>query len=301
LNNIDATRDGLAYRACIVIPTFNRPAELGRCLDHIGRLENGPWPVIVVDDGSPEPLDHICDPHAHVRLVRQENAGPGAARNCGARAAADYDLLLFIDDDCRVTPGWASRMVAAQGGVSQRLVGGRISNALPENPYSSASQSLCSFLYEHYQSSSSEMNFFTTNNMCCRRDDFLKLGGFDSGFAIASEDRDLSLRWRDAGGELVYEPAAEVAHAHELALSSFWRQHSNYGRGARTLHTTLDRRSDPRPKLESAQFYFGMLLSPFRHGGQSPMVEAFLVGLSQVAMVAGYAAALREERARTKK
>ncbi|MGB3712625.1 MAG: glycosyltransferase family 2 protein [Erythrobacter sp.] len=284
--------------ACIVIPTYNRPRELARCLEYLAALEDGPWPVIVVDDGSDAPLGPVCEPYDNVSLVRQENAGPGAARNCGAREADGYDLLLFIDDDCRPAPDWASRLVAVQGGVVKRLVGGRITNALPDNPYSSASQSLSSFLYEYYQANGSAMTFFTTNNMCCRREDFLSVGGFDAGFAIASEDRDLSLRWRDAGGELVYEPAAVIAHAHELSLPSFWRQHHNYGRGARTLHLALDRRSDPRPKLESVRFYFGMLTSPFRHGGRRPVAEALLVGLSQVAMVSGYAASLREERGR---
>jgi len=287
--------------ACIVIPTFNRPDEIARCLEYVAGLDGGPWPVVVVDDGSPRPLDPVCEGHDNVTLVRQDNAGPGAARNRGAREAAGYDLLLFIDDDCRVAPDWAIRMVAEHGGVPWRLVGGRVSNALPDNPYSSASQSLCSFLYEHYQSSASEMNFFTTNNMCCRRADFLEIGGFDPHFAIASEDRDFSLRWRDAGGTLVYAPEAELAHAHDLSFASFWRQHSNYGRGARTLHTALDNRSDPRPKLENARFYFGMLTSPFRHGGKHPLAEALLVGLSQVAMVSGYAAALRAERSRPRR
>ncbi len=291
-------RNGAPQRsACIIIPTYNRPRELARCLDYLAQLDGGPWPVIVVDDGSTTPLGDVCAPHPNVTLVRQDNAGPGGARNRGAREADEYDLLIFVDDDCRPAEDWALRLVEAQDGASQRLVGGRITNALPENVFSSASQSLCSFLYDYYQSNGSEMTFFTTNNMCCRREDFLALGGFDAGFSIASEDRDFSLRWRDGGGELVYEPRAIVAHAHDLALGSFWRQHHNYGRGARKLHLTLDSRSDPRPKLESVRFYAGMLTSPFRHGGRNPVVEAFLVGLSQVAMVSGYAAAIREERA----
>ena len=142
------------------------------------------------------------------------------------------------------------------------------------------------------------MNFFTTNNLCCRRDDFLELGGFDTGFSrAAAEDRDFGLRWADAGGELLYAPDAVVAHAHDLSLASFWRQHRNYGHGARRLHLALDERADARPKLEGARFYLGMLTSPFRFGGPRPWTEAALIGLSQVAMVSGYAASLRQERA----
>lgn len=284
--------------ACIVVPTYNRPRELEQCLANLAALDDGPWPIVVVDDGSAEPLEHICAPHDNVTLVRQENAGPAAARNRGAAEAEGHDLLLFIDDDCQPHSDWARELVAAQGGVERRLVGGRVINALPANPYSAASQALCSFLYDFYQSTGSDMAFFTTNNIACRREDFLELGGFDTGFSrAAAEDRDFGIRWRDAGGDLLYAPRAVIAHAHDLALRSFWRQHSNYGRGARRLHLAMDERADERPKIEGARFYLGMLTSPFRHGGRRPVVESLLVGLSQVAMVAGYAASVREERA----
>jgi len=285
--------------ACIVIPSYNRPRELARCLESLERLQGGPWPVVVVDDGSREPLDRICARYDNVRLVRQDNTGPAGARNRGAREADGHDLLLFLDDDCDPDPAWANRLVEAQGGNPKRLAGGRVINALPGNMYSAASQSLCSFLYDYYLATDSEMTFFTTNNMCCRREDFLALGGFDEGFSLAAaEDRDFSMRWRDGGGELLYVSDAIVAHAHDLSFASFWRQHRNYGRGARHLHLTMDRRNDPRPKIESVRFYLGMMRSPFRHGGRRPIAEALLVGLSQVAMISGYTASLREERSR---
>lgn len=282
--------------AAIIIPTYNRPAKLAQCLDYLGRLEGGPWPVIVVDDGSPQRLDGICKNHGNVTLVRQGNAGPGAARNRGAQAADGLDLLLFTDDDCRPRPDWARQLVLAQDGKPNRLVGGRVQNALPDNAFSSASQALCTFLYDHYHTHGSEMTFFTTNNLCVRRANFLAAGGFDGSFAIASEDRDFSVRWADRGGELVYAREAVVDHAHDLSLASFWRQHSNYGRGARKLHLTMDDRNDARPKIEGPGFYLGMLAQPFRGGGRNPVAESILVGLSQVAMVAGYAAAMHDER-----
>jgi GT2 family glycosyltransferase len=281
----------------IVIPTYNRPDKLRECLIHLARLDGGPYPTTVVDDGSDHPLDTVCaDFGDWVSLVRQENAGPGAARNAGARAVGDVDLIAFTDDDCRPRPDWLVRLVAAQGGVPRRLVGGAVENALAGNVFSSASQALCSFLYEYYQSHGSAMTFFTTNNMCCRRDDFLALGGFDQNFAIASEDRDFSLRWRDAGGQLGYEPGAIIDHAHDLSFGQFWRQHSNYGRGARTLHRTMDSRGDARPKIEALAFYLGMVSYPLRRRLRRPLTQMFLVGLSQVAMIAGYARAINDER-----
>ncbi|MCB1332669.1 MAG: glycosyltransferase family 2 protein, partial [Roseivivax sp.] len=206
------------------------------------------------------------------------------------------EYLCFVDDDCDPDPGWVDALVRAQGNHSMRLVGGKVVNGLPRNPYSSASQSLCSFLTEYYAAGTSEMTFFTTNNMCCRAEDFRTLAGFDPGFRIASEDRDFSLRWKEAGGQLVHAPEAVVHHSHVLSFASFWRQHQNYGLGARQLHLAMDRRRDRRPKIEPARFYFGLLFHPLRHAGHRRLYQSFLIGLSQVAMVSGYYRQVMKER-----
>lgn len=290
--------DGSGSEACcavaIIVPTHNRPRELQECLIHLSKLRGGPYPTIVVDDGSSEPVDDVCvEFRDWVSLVRQDNAGPGAARNAGARAAGNAKLLAFTDDDCRPRQDWLDRLISAQGSVPNRLVGGAVENALRDNVFSSASQALSSFLYEYYQSSSSGMAFFTSNNLCCRREDFLRLGGFDESFSVASEDRDFSLRWRDAGGSLVYSANAIVDHAHDLSLVEFWRQHSNYGRGARKLHLAMDARGDARPKFGRLEFYIGMIGYPLRTQARRSLALAFLVGLSQLAMIAGYASAIK--------
>ncbi|MBC7928748.1 MAG: glycosyltransferase [Bryobacteraceae bacterium] len=49
------------------------------------------------------------------------------------------------------------------------------------------------------------------------------IGGLDPQFHIASEDRDLSERWRMAGHRMVFEPRAIVQHSHQLTLGSFCR------------------------------------------------------------------------------
>lgn len=280
----------------IVIPSYNRPKQLEACLARLAELDGGPYPTIVVDDGSPTPMEPVCKAAGDwVTCLRQENAGPGLARNAGV-AAATTTLICFIDDDCYARPDWVRQLVAAHAGAAGRVVGGRIVNQLTSNAFSSASQSLCSYLYDYYQSHGSEMTFFTTNNMCFRREDFLQVGGFSADFPVASEDRDLSLRWKAWGGSLVYCEQATVEHAHRLNLRSFWKQHANYGRGARDLHRAMDDRADPRPKLESVRFYTGMLLYPLRRPGKWRLAQSFLIGLSQVAMVWGYLRALRRER-----
>ena len=280
----------------IIVPSFNRPTQLRSCLQSLAELDGGPYPTIVVDDGGSADLEPIiADFAGWVTLVRRKNGGPGAARNTGV-AASHSELVCFTDDDCAPRANWITRLRAAHSGVPMRLVGGRIDNALVKNVYASASQSLSTYLYEFYQSDENPMSFFTTNNMCCRREDFLSIGGFDEAFRIASEDRDYSLRWKDAGGEMLYEDEALVMHSHDLTFGSFWRQHRSYGKGARYLHRALDARNDERPKVEKAGFYTGLLLHPLTRKGHARLGQSFLMGLSQVAMVSGYYSEVRREK-----
>ncbi|MCA9311464.1 MAG: glycosyltransferase [Phycisphaerales bacterium] len=59
--------------------------------------------VILVDDGSDPPLTALAD---RVCLIRQANAGPGAARNRGLEVTS-ADLVLLLDADDTLLPGAA--------------------------------------------------------------------------------------------------------------------------------------------------------------------------------------------------
>ncbi len=275
----------------VVVPSYARPDRLAACLDALARQEGGPYRTYVVDDGSPVPLDAVCAAHPWVTCLRQANAGPASARNAGAAAARDAGarFLCFTDDDCRPQPGWCRELVAAAGDDPARLVGGRVENALRDNVYAAASQSLCDYLYDYFGAAAGNAPFFTSNNIGCSAEGFARLGGFDETFPLAAaEDRDFGLRWRDRIGPLVYAPRAVVDHAHALTLKRFWRQHANYGRGARHLHRVMAAREEARPRRERVAFYAGLLAHPLQHPGQARLRQSALMGLSQIAMVAGY-------------
>jgi hypothetical protein len=99
---------------------------------------------------------------------------------------------------------------------------------------------------------------------------------------------------------LVFCEDAVVHHYHALSLASFWRQHASYGRGARKLHSKLG--GDPRLSVEPLAFYAGLLGEPFRASGDdgvgARLARSMLVGLSQAAMVQGYAVERLDERRR---
>ena len=92
----------------VVIPYFQRQrGVLARSLQSIVQQDvTVPVEIVVVDDGSPVPgeeeVENISLPrNFSLRIIRQKNAGPGAARNQGIEALKDSSYIAFLDsDDC---------------------------------------------------------------------------------------------------------------------------------------------------------------------------------------------------------
>jgi hypothetical protein len=83
----------------VIIPTYNSGHTIARALDSVLRQSAPAAEIIVVDDGSQDDLVSVLEPYgARVQLLRQQNAGPAAARNNGARHARGR-LLAFLDAD----------------------------------------------------------------------------------------------------------------------------------------------------------------------------------------------------------
>jgi glycosyltransferase involved in cell wall biosynthesis len=278
----------------VIIPTYNRPERLAACLQALAQLDypRDRFEVIVVDDGSPQPLDGVAanfKKQCTLMLLRQEKTGPATARNTGARQAKG-DFFVFIDDDCSPAPDYLRRLAAHIANTPDCVIGGRTINALPRNLYATASQMLIDYLYSYYNANPNHARFLTSNNMALPAPYFHAVDGFDTSFPLAAgEDRELCDRWLHHGYRLIYAPEAIVYHSHVLTLRKFWRQHFNYGRGAASFHRTRGRRNNGGIKLEPISFYLNLLRYPFSQSdGIRAIALAALLILSQAANAAGF-------------
>ena len=99
-----------------IIPVYNRPCFLREAVASVLAQTYRPIEIIIVDDGSGRETVEICEElaasHPEIRILHQENSGPGAARELG-RLSARGDFIQYLDSDDRLLPQKFERQVAA--------------------------------------------------------------------------------------------------------------------------------------------------------------------------------------------
>jgi glycosyltransferase involved in cell wall biosynthesis len=93
-----------------VIPAYNAERFLGEAIESSLEQDYPAQEVIVVDDGSEDRTAEVAEGYEGVRLMRQPNQGPAAARNT-AIAAARGESIALLDADDRMASGRLRKQV----------------------------------------------------------------------------------------------------------------------------------------------------------------------------------------------
>lgn len=178
----------------VVIPAYNAAATIGEALASVFAQTFDDYEVVVVDDGSTDETAAVVRAlGGRVTLVRQENGGPGAARNAGIRASRGH-LVAFLDADDRWLPHKLEAQVAyfrlyPQTGLLHAAVAGRESEAgagaFEEHPRPPR-HVFCDLFHTDYA--------IATLTVMARRDVLDAVGLFDERRTVHVEDWDLWLR-----------------------------------------------------------------------------------------------------------
>ena len=228
-----------APKLSVVLPTYNRKEVLRVALAALAfqTLPESLWEAIVVDDGSTDDTESFCValqlPYA-MRLVRQANAGAGAARRAGVEAARGEFLLLCNDDT-----------VASSTLLSEHL---RVHHEHPREKCAVLGQfhpsELCAeralslwvhtspFFFPQGSLKDGQIcgaSYFVTCNLSIRREAILVVGNFDPAFRVA-EDTELGARLEKAGYHVRYHSAAHAMHEHaQFTSGDLLRRARQYG------------------------------------------------------------------------
>lgn len=114
----------------VVIPFYNGNATIQRAIASINAQTARPLEILVVEDGSPDPLDAgQLQSEVEVRVIRHErNRGIPAARNTAIREARG-DWIALLDQDDEWVPGkleWQWAEVERASGAEDVVVFGRL-------------------------------------------------------------------------------------------------------------------------------------------------------------------------------
>lgn len=232
--------------AAVVIPTYNRPDAVCRCVQSILAGEMQPEQIFVCDQSHDRATCHMVEEQFgasnQVIYLHLDRPNASAARNAGLFAAS-AGLVAFIDDDCVADRRWLAALMSEYTGGEEGVVAvtGRVLPLFTEGRQV-ASSSRSSTMRRVFRAADGGVrrgewapwDVGTGANILASRAILTSIGGFDTRLgpgskAYAAEDIDLLYRLTRAGA-VVYQPDAVVYHPAEQSRSRL-RSRYRYGTG----------------------------------------------------------------------
>jgi GT2 family glycosyltransferase len=204
----------------VVIPLFGRWSLTKQCVEALNAA-GGTFELVLVDNGS---TDATKDQRVQVRNLT--NRGFAVACNQGALYASG-DVVVFLNNDTIPQPGWLDALVAPLADPAVGVTGARLTYADGTIQHSGVSVNLtCQPGGEahnlHDDSPSGDRDAVTGACLAMRRDDFLRLGGFDTAYWNGYEDVDLCLSVLGAGMAVRYVAESTVIHLESQSGAERW-------------------------------------------------------------------------------
>lgn len=218
---MSAKRDS-TYSICIAIPTYNRETVLCKTIEQVLQ-QDPPSDEVLVIDQTPE---HEAETERYLKELRDSGRirwikhGPPnlpGARNRALRETGCV-LILFIDDDVLLTPGFIGKhavnfedpkVVAVAGRTIQNK--GWLKVRRPDKW-----PRCLDFKYFPLDSGvrADDVANFIGCNHSVRRESALRLGGYDENYIGRAyrEDSDMAMRLWRSGGRIVYDPEPCLTH-----------------------------------------------------------------------------------------
>jgi GT2 family glycosyltransferase len=214
-------------KVSVIVPTYNRSDALAETLKNLSCQQfDQRWEAIVVNNNCTDDTDEVVRLQQQnfpvtLQLIHEKTPGAAAARNAGVNAATG-DYLVFIDNDILTEPDFLQRHYDALEQNPNSWIVGQFVN-LPEQEKSVFGKYRKSlFPVVPLTEKIRETDAVTGANLSLPRRDFVRLGGFDENFHVASgEDQEFAMRGRrELGVKTLLAPGILVVH-NDWAGSTF--------------------------------------------------------------------------------
>ena len=230
----------------VIIPTYRRPRLLCEALEALNQqtYPASQYEVLVADDGSQDGTLSALQQQASLMRPRTvvlscTHRGPAAARNQGI-AAAQGEILLFLDDDVIATPTLLAEHMGIHEKSSEIAVLGMVEWFSTPPP-----TAFMRFLAPrgplfHYHTirdfRAASFKHFYALNISLERSWFTSIRFDEESFPFAAlEDSELGYRLFQKGLRIVFHPKALAYHRHTYTPEEFWRRMETVGASASTL------------------------------------------------------------------
>ena len=218
-------------RLSVVILNWNGRRHLERYLPSVVAHTEGDAEVVVADNGSTDDsLQWLRLNYPDVRVIRLDrNYGFAGGYNRALREVAS-EYVLLLNSDVEVTAGWWQPLVEVLdtesdvAAVAPKLLAdmertkfeyaGASGGFIDYLGYPFCRGRILSNVEEDRGQYDNRRDIFWASGaaMCCRRELFESLGGFDEDFFAHMEEIDLQWRMQLAGWRIVVEPKSVVYH-----------------------------------------------------------------------------------------
>ena len=221
----------------LVIPARSAPGPLRELL----RLLPADLPVIIVDDGSPDPLAGLAAERADLQVLRHNHSrGPAAARNAGA-ALVRTPWIAFLDADTMPDENWLAAMMGylrqpATDAERVVLAAPRIYPLPGCGPAAWFEERVCALDLGGVPADvgvGRAVSYVPSAALLVDADAFRRVGGFDESMEVGE---DVDLVWRIAEfGRVRYLPDIRVGHRPRGSLLAALDRRRVYGKSAADL------------------------------------------------------------------
>lgn len=236
----------------LILSTRNRPTFVLAAVRAVLDGNQVPTEIVVVDQSDVEHAElsgWTNEARSSVRYLWKPARGLSLGRNTGIRASTG-EILLFLDDDILVPPGWFGQIVTTLTRAGEKaVVTGRVVGGEPEVSGAFAPSLHLDPEPTVYRGRPGR-DVLLPMNMALFRTAIADVGSFDERLGVgtrfpSSEDNDFGFRLLEAGYEIVYDPEVVVVHRAWRRPAALLPLRWAYGRGQGAYYVKYWSRRDP--------------------------------------------------------